>query len=152
MLLPKLHNHCLSGMSCGDGFDPFSEIVSGSEDPPVLSHIRWVYFSNKIQPPLLERVLNINGLQRKWKKLPPSFKDLIFLAGINFLVGIEEHSGPIKSHPHDIVHNGLPIVMTSTFSCMEFFNEIPFLLLIYTVQQHPSWFFPIQYAIYDAKT
>ena len=147
MLLQKLHDHCFGSLSCGDGLDRFCEVVCSSEDPTMSSRGRWVYFSNKIQLPLLERGLNMYGIQRKWKKHPPSLKYLTFVAGIKFLVSIEEDSGSIQSCPHDLVYSGLPIVMSSTFSWMEFLNEPIFLLLIYTVQQHSSWLVPIQFPL-----
>ena len=65
------------------------------------------------------------------------------MAGINLLVSIRKDGGTIKSVPHDLIHNVLPVMMTSTLSNMEFFNELLGLLLIYTVKKNPYWFSPI---------
>ena len=56
----------------------------------------------------------------------------------NLFVGIKKDSGPIKACPHDLLQGSLPIMLKSTFSYVELFNDILFLMLIYTVKQNPS--------------
>ena len=66
-------------------------------------------------------------------------------------MSVGEDGGPLEPFPHDFVYSVLPIVMASAFFCMEFLNEPLFLLLIHTVQQHPSWLLPIQFSLQDAE-
>ena len=95
----------------------------------------------------MERGLNMSWIQRKWKNIPPPFKYLTLMEGINLLVGFGKDGGLIKSCSQDFIHSGLLAMMTSAFSCMKLLNELIFLLFIDIVQHNPFWLFPIQFSI-----
>ena len=64
MLFQKLHDHFFGSLSYGDDLDPFFEVVSGGEDPPILPWRMRISFFDKIYLPLMERGLNLNRIQR----------------------------------------------------------------------------------------
>jgi len=61
ILYQEPHDHMMISFSGRDGFNPFSEIISGNQDLSVLATGMWIDFSNEIQAPLLERTTSMYG-------------------------------------------------------------------------------------------
>jgi hypothetical protein len=47
----------------GNGFNPFREVISSNKNPSMLIARRWMYFSNEMKPPLLDRLVTTTSLR-----------------------------------------------------------------------------------------
>ena len=62
MFFQKLHDYYFGGLPCGDGLDPFCELISDGRDPSVLSQRMRIDLPDKIYSPLLKRGLDLDSL------------------------------------------------------------------------------------------
>ena len=84
----EIHYHFFCSPLGGYGLDPLYEVISGSQNPLVLSGGVWIYLTDEVLPLLLEWSLHRYGVERERHHLPSSFKDLTLVTLCGFLVNI----------------------------------------------------------------
>jgi hypothetical protein len=99
---------------CRDGFYLFGKIISGIQNPPVLTTLGWVDLSNEVKTPLLKRSRNHYRFQRKIFELFFSSKLLTLDTRSNLFTNISENVGPEIPIFEDLISHGPPKMMSPT--------------------------------------